>query len=361
MKKIAIILEDVRMGGPQKQLIYFLQESIKTKTSKKYLLILPKNSKNKFSQFLDLKKIEIKELDIQYLSTYSISNYIRFFFKDFYKLKNCLKNIEKVYIAGGTSNLKSLLISVFLKKNIYFHIHDIKSNFIIKFLLLILSNFVKKIFFASKFSKEYYYFLSRRPKKIILRSSVNTGDFKRNIKKNKSFVVGIIANINPDKNLELLIQIIKNINKKNIKFKIIGNLFLSQKKYFNKSLNSLKRFKNKLKWYKNINKPKKIMNSFDVLICTSINESLPLSIIESLSMSIPVISTNVGDISYVLNKKKCGLIVNSNASDFINVIKKLNTDKEKMMQYSLNARNNIFENFNITNYKKKLEREIFIS
>ena len=31
MKKIAIILEDMRIGGPQKQLIYFLQESIKKK------------------------------------------------------------------------------------------------------------------------------------------------------------------------------------------------------------------------------------------------------------------------------------------------------------------------------------------
>ena len=49
------------------------------------------------------------------------------------------------------------------------------------------------------------------------------------------------------------------------------------------------------------------MKTFDILISTSNSESLPLSIIEALSMSKPVISTNVGDVSYVLNKKNADL------------------------------------------------------
>ena len=123
-------------------------------------------------------------------------NYLRFFLRDFIELKIFLKKIEKVYIAGGSSNLKSLLISAFLKKKIYLHIHDVKSNFLIRFLLFIFSKYIKKIFFASKCSKDYYSFLSNKPKKIILRSSVNTNDFKPNKKRSKQFNVGIIANIN---------------------------------------------------------------------------------------------------------------------------------------------------------------------
>ena len=360
MNKIAIILEDMRLGGPQKQLIYFLQESIKTKTSNKYLLIVPKNSKKKLSKFLDLNKIQIKELNIQYLSAYSIVNYIKFFFKDFFQLKNCLKKIKKVYIAGGTSNLKSLLISIFLKKNIYFHIHDIKSNFIIKSVLFILSKFIKKIFFASKCSEKYYYFLSKKPEKIILRSSINPDYFKRKKRKKNFFNIGIVANINPDKNIELLIKIIENINDKNIKFKLIGNLFVSQKKYFKENLSTINKIIHKLKWHKNIDHPKEIMKSFDILLCTSNYESLPLSIIEALSMSIPVISTDVGDISYVLNKKKCGFIVDPKVDEFTNVIHLLKNDRNKMLKLSNNAKKNVYKNFNIKNYKKKLEKEIFI-
>ena len=360
MDKIAIIIEDIRIGGPQEQLIYFLQQSIKKKTNNKYLIIVPKNSKNKLSKFLNLKEIEIKELNIQYLSIYSLVNYIRFFFRDFNELKNCLKHIEKIYIAGGSSNLKSLLISTFLKKKIYFHIHDIKSNFFIKFALLILSKYIKKIFFASKCSKDYYSFLSDKPKKIILRSSVNTNYFKSKKKRNRIFKVGIIANINPDKNLELLIKIIEKINDKNIKFELIGNLFSSQKKYYNRNLNKFNLLKHRLKWKKDVLHPLKNMKTFDILISTSNSESLPLSIIEALSMSKPIISTNVGDVSYVLNKIKCGFIVKSETDEFINIIKMLKTNNKKMIEYSTNARKNVLNNFNIKNYKDKLERELFL-
>ena len=280
MDKIAIIIEDIRIGGPQKQLIYFLQQTIKKKTNNKYLIIVPKNSKNKLSKFLNLKEIEIKELNIQYLSIYSGKLYK--IFRDFNELKNCLKHIEKIY-SWWVFKFKSLLISTFLKKKIYFHIHDIKSNFFIRFALLILSKYIKNIFCVKMF-KRLLFFFKCKPKKIILRSSVNTNYFKSTKKRNRIFKVGIIANINPDKNLELLIKIIEKINDKNIKFELIGNLFSSQKKYYNRSLSKFNLLKNRLKWKKDVLHPQKNMKTFDILISTSNSESLPLSIIEALSM-----------------------------------------------------------------------------
>ena len=359
MSKIAIILEDMRLGGPQKQIIYFLQQCIKTKTNNQYLLLVPRFSKNKLSKFLDVKKLEVKEIDIQYLSKYSVIKYLKFFYKDFRQLKNSLKNIKKVYIAGGTSNLKSLILSIMLKKEIYFHVHDTRSNIILKMSLFFISFFVKKIFFASKSSQGYYSYLSNNPKKIILRSSINPFYFKNFPKKRKAFNIGIISNINPDKNLELFIDIVKNINSKKIKFTLIGNLFSSQKNYFKRNLNLINKLKNKINWHKNINDPQKIMKFFNLVICTSKNESLPLSILEALSMSIPVISTNVGDVAYVLNKIKCGYIVKSNTMDFKKLILKISKDKKEMLKLSKNARKNILKNFNIKNYKRNLEKELF--
>ena len=81
-----------------------------------------------------------------------------YFFKDFYTIKNNLNNIETIYIAGGTSNLKTLLIAVILRKNIYFHIHDTRSNIFMRLIIFILSKFIKKIFFASLASKQYTIF-----------------------------------------------------------------------------------------------------------------------------------------------------------------------------------------------------------
>ena len=358
MKKIAIILEDMRIGGPQKQLSYFLKELLKTKNKNNYTLFVPKNSKTILSLFFNIKKIKIIESNIQYLSFFNLFNYIFYFFKDFYTIKNNLSTIETIYIAGGTSNLKTLLIGIILRKKIYFHIHDTRSNIFMRLTIFILSKFIKKIFFASLASKQYYNFLSKNPKKVILRSSVDTEYFKKIREKRKLFNIGLIANINPDKNLELFLKILEKINDKKIKFYLIGKVFDSQKKYYKERLKKINFYKQKVIWYQNVNNPKKIMNKFDVLLCTSNYESLPLSIIEALSMSIPVISSNVGDVPYVLNKLKCGYIIKKDAKKFIKIIKILKKDKKKLHRLSKNARSNIINNFNIKDYKKKLEKEL---
>ena len=57
--KLGIILEDMRIGGPQKQLIYFLQEIEKQKVKLNYTLILPKNSTNQLSKYFS-SKIDIE-------------------------------------------------------------------------------------------------------------------------------------------------------------------------------------------------------------------------------------------------------------------------------------------------------------
>ena len=318
----------MRIGGPQKQLSYFLKELLRAKKKNNYILFVPKNSKTNLSLFFNIKKIIIKELNIQYLSFFNLFNYVFYFFKDFYTIKNNLNNIETIYIAGGTSNLKTLLIAVILRKNIYFHIHDTRSNIFMRLIIFILSKFIKKIFFASLASKQYYNFLSKNPKKVILRSSVDTEYFKKIREKKKLFNIGLIANINPDKNLELFLKILEKIEDKKIKFYLIGKVFESQKKYYKERLKKINFYKQKVIWYQNVNNPKKIMNKFDVLLCTSNYESLPLSIIEALSMSIPVISTNVGDVPYVLNKLKCGYIIKKDEKKFVKIIKILKKDKK---------------------------------
>ena len=76
-------------------------------------------------------------------------------------------------------------------------------------------------------------------------------------------------------------------------------------------------------------------------------------------MSIPVISTNVGDVAYVLNKIKCGFIVKPNYKNFVKTIKILYSNRNKLKKLSKNAEKNVFKNFNIKNYKSLLEDELF--
>ena len=127
-----------------------------------------------------------------------------------------------------------------------------------RLIIFILSKFIKKIFFASLASKQYYNFLSKIPKKVILRSSVDTEYFKKIKKKRKLFNIGLIANINPDKNLELFLKILEKINDKKIKFYLIGKVFESQKKYYKERIKKINFYKQKVIWYQNVNNPKKL-------------------------------------------------------------------------------------------------------
>ena len=57
---------------------------------------------------------------------------------------------------------------------------------------------------------------------------------------------------------------------------------------------------------------KKLSNLLTYIFVLQKTNLYPLSILEALSMSIPVVGTNVGDVAYVLNKIKCGFIVRPN-------------------------------------------------
>ena len=358
-------MEDFRLGGPQKQLIYFLRELIDKKKSSKYQLILPIGSKKVISKFLNIKKIKVEEVDINYLSKNNILRYFLFFIKDFLILKKKIYNYKKIYLPGGTSNLKSLLISCLLKKKIFFHIHDTRLNILSKFTIFCLRSKISQVFFASNKSMEYYKNIFKRQKKIIVNSSIDPKIFKSPIKNRKTKMnIGIVANVNPDKNLELLIEIIKKIKNNKFKFILIGKLWESQINYYKKNLNSFNEIKNKLTWYKKLDKPEKIMKKFHILLCTSKFESLPLSIIESLSLSVPVISSDVGDVGRILNYKnfKCGYIVkNNDPNEFIKIMFEYLNYKKKYKQHCLNARKIVSKKFSIVNYAKKMENNFGIN
>ena len=354
-------MEDMRLGGPQKQLIYFLNQIKDYQDLKKYYLILPTGSKKILSKFIKISKFNIEEVNFQYLSKKYILRYLLNFLKESIILKKKLTDFSKVYLPGGTSNLKSLLISVLLKKKIFFHIHDTRLNKISKLIIFLISKRIKCVFFASKKSEIYYKKVFKNNKKYILKSSVLPLRYKIKKKISSNFNIGIVANINPDKNIELLIDVIKKTKSKKIKFHLIGNLWDTQKKYYKYNLNSFKDVKGKMKWYRNVYFPEKIMRKFDVLICTSKYESLPLSIIEALNLGIPVISNNVGDVKNVINNKKfkCGFIVNDQKPEnFIFQINHYMRNKSLLKKHSINANMNVKENFSILDFSSKINKYI---
>ena len=209
MINLSIILEDIRLGGPQKQLIYFLNK-IDTKKFN-IILIIPKKNNLLFKRNISNLKVKIIETDISIPSKNNFFSYSFLFFKQCRNLKEIIKknNTNLLYVACGSISIKAIVVSKILKIKTIWHIHDCKSNFFIKKFFQITAHKNIRTVFASEKSREYY--LKKSDKhSYVLRSSVNTIQLNKKLRKIKNKLkVGLVANINPDKNIDLFFEIVK--------------------------------------------------------------------------------------------------------------------------------------------------------
>ena len=84
---------------------------------------------------------------------------------------------------------------------------------------------------------------------------------------------------------------------------------------------------------------------FDIFINTTHFDNTPVSIIEAMALGLPIISTNVGGIPYLLENGINALLVDDNdAEGFINAIKTCLKNPEKTLKMTENARKMV-ENF----------------
>jgi glycosyltransferase involved in cell wall biosynthesis len=123
-------------------------------------------------------------------------------------------------------------------------------------------------------------------------------------------VIGVIGNHIRAKHYETLIQVVDTIiNKKNRKdffFIQIGN-FTDRTENLVKSIEELK-LNNHIKLTGFLSEASNFIPQFDALLITSQSEGLPLVIYESFYHKTPVISTNVGGISEIIEDNINGLL-----------------------------------------------------
>ena len=98
-----------------------------------------------------------------------------------------------------------------------------------------------------------------------------------------------------------------------------------------------------------------LLNKADIFILPSYTEGLPISILEAMAYSVPVISTNVGGIPEVIKNEENGYILTPGDKEgFFNSIMALATDKALRKRMGEISCKRIQQNFP-ENVSKKLE------
>jgi len=91
---------------------------------------------------------------------------------------------------------------------------------------------------------------------------------------------------------------------------------------------------------------------FHIFINTTNFDNTPLSVIEAMALGLPVISTNVGGMPYLIEDKKDGLLIPPNDSDsFVAAVHELCTTSNMAQSLSVNARKKA-EGFDWKNVKQ---------
>lgn len=105
----------------------------------------------------------------------------------------------------------------------------------------------------------------------------------------------------------------------------------------------------------------KILKILDMIVTTSLTiEACPLSVIEAMSMEVPVIATNISGLPEIVDDGKTGILVPPGNIDALsNAIKYLIKNQEIRLAMGKNGRQRVLEKFTIEENVRKTE-EVFL-
>lgn len=176
----------------------------------------------------------------------------------------------------------------------------------------------------------------------------------------KIFVMLNIAIFEDRKNQLLLIEMIADLvndGYTNILLKLVG--YETQAGYLDRMNRLIKKYN--LKKYILIYEFTTDLESFyrdsDIFLLSSKGESFPIVILEALRYGLPIISTNVGDVSKQIKSHYNGFLIEDfNKKDMTEKVKYLMDHRDKCMYFGNNSYNHFLNNFSldemIIKYKK---------
>ena len=360
---VAIILEDGRLGGPQMYAL-LLANSLREKIN--ITIVIPNQESATFKRKLKEYGIPYKTLNMT-RSTRNISGAARHLFLfmtetvRIYKYFKC-KKFDIVYVAGGSWQYKGLIAGKFAKVKVIWHMNDTFIPFIFRLFFSLMNCLADAFTFASERTNKYYLsFIRKKKVGYIIPQPIDTSYFSPHSIPNNydemkilhdKIVIGTVANINPLKGLDVFIEVVSklNISFDNLFFVIVGPVYDNQKVFFNKLLKqiSIHGIKN-IKFTGGQQDVRIFLRKFDIFVCTSYNESGPMTLWEAMSMEKAVVTTDVGDVSKYVHPGYSGDIVNVGDVDSLKArIMELIVNKEKREIYGINAREIIVRDLDVS-------------
>jgi glycosyltransferase involved in cell wall biosynthesis len=152
----------------------------------------------------------------------------------------------------------------------------------------------------------------------------------------------------PDRFSEVVINLVKS--DKNILFLIVGSGDLESD--LKTSLSSVAENVKFLGWRTDI---ENILGATDILLLTSDNEGIPISIIQAALAGVPTVSTNVGSIKEIITNGENGFLTSSDPNDISRFLQILIRDQELRNKFGLSVKQEVTNKFSVSSFLKNYQ------
>jgi len=283
-------------------------------------VIYASSKKKKLFRFIDMlfKTIEnARKIRYVLIDTYSTQN----FWYAFFVSQLCrILNLKFIPILHGGNLPERVKKSVFFSKMIFNH----------AYFNIAPSNYLLKNFEQFNF-----------PNLILIPNSIEIKNYSFKQRKNEStpkllWVRAIDATYNP----EMALEVQHNLKAKfpEAKLTMVGPYKGISEQNFDVII---KKYNSDVTVTGKLSKPDwhKLSENFNIFINTTHFDNTPVSIIEALALGLPVVSTNVGGIPYLVNHRESALLVNdSDSQAMVNAINELIENPELAQKLASNGR-----------------------
>jgi glycosyltransferase involved in cell wall biosynthesis len=166
-----------------------------------------------------------------------------------------------------------------------------------------------------------------------------------------------IGKIVKSKGIEYILQALKTLKKKDIRFKFIMAGSGPEKNEYVQKFSTILGSDFEFKGVVSGDAKTELFKKCNIFLLPSLYEGLPISLLECMSFGLVPIVTDVGSIKTIVRNGVNGIIVEKQSSEKISeAIENMIINKDLMKEIGSNARQYILENYNSMDYINKLNK-----
>lgn len=355
MIKVLNITEEGRGGGALYRILDIANQLVKEVDT---LIVAPQTAK----RFIDSRKstkVRATYLPLHHLSRSPrrLSIYLLFFFYEIFLLWKLIRKekADLVYI-NASWQIKGVIAAWLAGVRSIWHMNDMHQPKVILVLFKLVAPLAHCFVFASRRTQEYYFSIAPSLKNKthkVIQAPVDIRRFVPQLSKSDNTVPHIISvgYINPNKDLATLIRSLHYLHKNEIRFdgRVYGGVLETQRNY-KSQLQGLKDELEleQLQFCGHRDDTPEIYRKADIYLCSSKYESSPISVWEAMASGLPIIATDVADLSSINGKYDCMIIVGTHDDkEMGEALIRLCSNSDLRQQMGLRARRAAEELFRI--------------